>query len=131
MGVADNLKALQDEFIRTADFDAAEPTVIIGLTLGQRIQEQGPYLIDQLMGNAIERKFLQQLDPLTAAGPGGQTAGARLETLDANLLEIKTLSSGFAEALVTMDDATRSQYLAKMKAEGELTALRWLAARPR
>jgi hypothetical protein len=30
-----------------------------------------------------------------------------------------------------MDDATRSQYLAKMKAEGELTALRWLAARPR
>jgi len=31
--------------------------------------------------------------------------------------------------MVTMDDATRSQYLAKMKAEGELTALRWLAAR--
>ena len=129
MGVADKLKFLQDEFIRTADFDAAEPTVVIGLTLGQRIQEQGPFLIDQLMGNAIERKFLQQLDPLTAAGPGGQTAAARLEVLDANLLEIKTLSSGFAEAMVTMDDATRSQYLAKMKAEGELAALRWVAAR--
>ena len=129
MSVADKLKGLQDEFIRTADFDAAEPTVVIGLTLGQRIQEQGPFLIDQLMGNAIERKFLQQLDPLTAAGPGGQTAAARLEVLDANLLEIKTLSSGFAEALVTMDDATRSQYLAKMKAEGELAAMRWVAAR--
>jgi hypothetical protein len=129
MDVAEKLKGLQDEFIRTADFDSAEPTVVIGLTLGQRMQEQGPYLIDQLMGNAIERKFLLQLDPLTAAGPGGQTAAARLETLDANLLEIKTLSSGFAEALVTMDDATRSQYLAKMKAEGELTALRWIAAR--
>jgi hypothetical protein len=131
MGVADKLKGLQDEFIRTADFDAAEPTVIIGLTLGQRIQEQGPFLIDQLMGIAIERKFLQQLDPLTAAGPGGQTAAQRLETLDANLLEIKTLSSGFAEAMVTMDDGTRSQYLAKMKAEGELAAMRWAAARPR
>lgn len=129
MGVADKLKGLQDEFIRTADFDAAEPTVVIGLTLGQRIQEQGPYLIDQLMGISIERKFLQELDPLTAAGPGGQTAAARLETLDANLLEIKTLTSGLTEAMVTMDDATRSQYLAKMKAEGELTALRWLAAR--
>ncbi|MFM2212186.1 MAG: hypothetical protein RL639_1380 [Verrucomicrobiota bacterium] len=129
MGMADQLKGLQDEFIRTADFDAAEPTVIIGLTLGQRIQEQGPYLIDQLMGISIERKFLQQLDPQTAAGPGGQTAAARLETLDANLLEIKTLSSGFAETMATMDDATRSQYLAKMKAEGELAALRWVAAR--
>jgi hypothetical protein len=131
MDVADRLKSLQDEFIRTADFDAAEPTVIIGLTLGQRMQDQGPYLIDQLMGISIERKFLQQLDPLTAAGPGGQTAAERLETLDANLLEIKTLSSGFAEAMVTMDDAMRSQDLAKVKAEGELTALRWLAARPR
>ena len=131
MDVADKLKGLQDEFIRTADFDAAEPTVVIGLTLGQRMQEQGPYLIDQLMGISIERKFLQQLDPLTAAGPGGQTAAQRLETLDANLLEIKTLSSGFAEAMVTMDEATRSQYLAKMKAEGELAALRWVAARPR
>ena len=131
MDVADKLKGLQDEFIRTADFDAAEPTIVIGLTLGQRIQDQGPYLIDQLMGNAIERKFLQQLDPLTEAGPGGQTAAARLETLDANLLEIKTLTSGVAEAMVTMDDATRSQFLAKTKAEGELAALRWLAARPR
>jgi hypothetical protein len=129
--VADKLKGLQDEFIRTADFDAAEPTVVIGLTLGQRIQEQGPYLIDQLMGNTIERKFLQQLDPLTLAGPGGQTVAERLETLDANLLEIKTLTSDVAGSVITMDDATRSQYLAKVKAEGELNALRWLAARPR
>jgi hypothetical protein len=128
MSLADSLKGLQDEFIRTADFDAAEPTVIIGLTLGQRMQEQGPYLIDQLMGNAIERKFLQQLDPLTAAGPGGQTAAERLAALDANLLEIRTLSGGAAERLATMDEATRGQYLAKMKAEGELAALRWVAA---
>lgn len=129
MAVADKLKGLQDEFIRTADFDAAEPTVVIGLTLGQRMQEQGPYLIDQVMGNAIERKFLLQLDPLTAAGPDGQTAAQRLETLDANLLEIKALTSGVAEAMAAMDDATLSQYLAKSKAEGELAALRWLAAR--
>lgn len=131
MGMADQLKGLQDEFIRTADFDAAEPTVVIGLTLGQRLQEQGPYLIDQLMGMSIERKFLQQLDPQTAAGPGGQTVAERLETIDSAYREIRTLSSGFAETIATMDDATRGQYLAKMKAEGELAALRWVAARPR
>jgi len=126
MDVSDNLKQLQDEFIRSADFDAAEPTVIIGLTLGQRIQNQGPYLIDQLSGIAIERKFLDQLDPLTQAGPGGQTAGERLETLDAKLLEIKDLTSRFSPALATADDATQSQYVVKMKAEGELAAMRWL-----
>ena len=38
MEVSKSLLSLQQEFIRSADFDAAEPTVIIGLTLGQRIQ---------------------------------------------------------------------------------------------
>jgi hypothetical protein len=126
MKVSDNLKSLQEEFIRTADFDAAEPTVVIGLTLGQRMQDQGPYLIDQLSGIAVERKFLDQLDPATAAGPGGQTAGERLATLDAKLLEIKGLASRFTPAFASADPATQSQYLAKMKAEGELAAMRWL-----
>jgi hypothetical protein len=127
--VSDNLKQLQDEFIRTADFDAAEPTVIIGLTLGQRIQDQGPYLIDQVVGIAIERKFLQQLDPLTLAGPGGQSAGERLEALDARVLEFRTLGPAFTEKFATADEATQSQYLAKMKSEGELAAMRWLVGR--
>ena len=117
---------MQDEFIRSADFDAAEPTVIIGLTLGQRIQDQGPYLIDQIVGINIEKKFLQQLDPLTAAGPGGQSAGERSDDLDARLLEIKTLAAGFTEKFAEADESTQSRYLAKMKAEGELAAMRWL-----
>jgi len=126
MDVSENLKQLQEEFIRSADFDAAEPTVVIGLTLGQRIQDQGPYLIDQLVGISIEKKFLQQLDPLTQAGPGGQSAGERLEALDAKLMEIKTLQPAFTEEFATADEATQSQYLAKVKSEGELAAMRWL-----
>jgi hypothetical protein len=126
MDVSRNLQQLQDEFIRSADFDAAEPTVIIGLTLGQRVQDQGPYLIDQLMGVSIERQFLQQLDPLTQAGPGGQTAGERLEALDAKVLEIRTLSPLFTEKFAAADEATQSQYLERMKSEGELAAMRWL-----
>ena len=123
--VGDNVKALQDEFIRTADFDAAEPTVVIGLTLGQRMQEQGPYMIDRLLGISIERKFLQQLDPLTEAGPGGQTAAARMEALQADLLEISSLASAFPEKFDSADQARQVQYFAKMKAEGELSAMRW------
>jgi hypothetical protein len=128
MEVSKSLLSLQQEFIRSADFDSAEPTVIIGLTLGQRIQDQGPYLIDQLSGIVIEKMFLQQLDPLTLAGPGGQAAGERLEALDANLMEIRSLSSAFTEKFASADDATQSQYLEKMKSEGELAAMRWLVA---
>jgi hypothetical protein len=126
LDVSESLLSLQQEFIRSADFDAAEPTVIIGLTLGQRILDQGPYLIDQLVGIRIERDFLQQLDPLTQAGPGGQTAGERLETLQTDLLEIGSLASAFPEKFDSADEATQSQYLAKVKADGELAAMRWL-----
>ena len=126
MEVSRQLAHLQEEFIRSADFDAAEPTVVIGLTLGQRIQDQGPYLIDQLAGMAIEKRFLMQLDPLTLAGPGGQAAGERIEALDAKLLDIRTMTAAFTEKFASADDATQAQYLAKMKAEGELSAMKWL-----
>jgi len=126
MEVSKNLLSLQQEFIRSADFDAAEPTVIIGLTLGQRIQDQGPYLIDQLMGVSIERQFLQQLDPITQAGPDGQTAGERLEALDAKLMEVRSLTTAFTEKFASADEPTQAQYLERMKSEGELAAMRWL-----
>lgn len=126
MGLSESLKGLQDAFIRSADFDAAEPTVVIGLTLGQRIQDQGPHLIDQLIGISIERKFLEQLDPLTAAGPGGQAAGERLETLDARLLEMRALSAAFMGKFASADEPIQAQYVAKVKAEGELAAMKWL-----
>ncbi len=126
MEVSRSLQQLQVEFIRSADFDAAEPTVVIGLTLGQRIQDQSPRLIDQISGMVIERKFLQQLDPLTFAGPGGQSAGERIEALDARILEIETLGPACHEKFDSADESTQSQYFEKMKSEGELAAMRWL-----
>ena len=126
MSAAHSLEAVKKEFIRSADFDSAEPAVIIGLTMGQRIQEQGPYNIDLLTGIAIEKMFLQQLDPLTQAGPGGQTAGEREELLDAKLLELKDLSSRYLPIFMQSDEAMQARYLAKVKSDGELAAMRWL-----
>ena len=101
-------------------------TVIQHPTVTLVVRNRNPYLIDQLSGIAIERKFLNALDPETQAGPGGQTAGERIATLEAKLLEIKELSSRFTPAFASADEAKQSQYLAKMKAEGELAAMRWL-----
>lgn len=127
--LSDDLKSLQTEFIRSADFDAAEPTVVIGLTLGQRMQDQGPYLIDQLTGIAIEKQFLDVLDPDTRAGPDGQTAGERLKAIEDKMLEIKDLAGRWAPALSSADAATQARYFAMMKTDGELAAMRWLVNR--
>jgi uncharacterized protein YmfQ (DUF2313 family) len=78
------------------------------------------------MGVSIERQFLQQLDPLTQAGPDGQTAGERLEALDAKLMEVRSLTTAFTEKFASADTATQAQYVEKMKAEGEYAAMKWL-----
>jgi hypothetical protein len=124
--VTENLVSLQAESIRAADFRAAEQTLAIGLTLGQRMQDQRPNLLEQMMGMSIETRLLNQLDPLTPVGPGGQTAGGRLEALAAKRLELEDLARRFEPAFATADDATQSQLVSKMKDEGHLAAMRWL-----
>jgi hypothetical protein len=123
--VSKQLDGLKDEFIRAEDYDAAHPTVLVGLDLGQKIQSQAPYLIDQLVGMSIERSFLEQLDPLTAVG-GGQTAGERLVDLEVKKTDIQSTTSAFGEAAVKMDAATSKEYFARMRRDGELSAMKWV-----
>ena len=124
--VSRQLDSLKDEFIKAEDFDAAHPTVLVGLDLGQKIQSQAPYLIDQLVGMSIERSFLEQLDPLTTTGANGQTAATRLAELEAKKTDIQTTTAAFAEASLKMDAATGQEYIVRMRRDGELSAMKWV-----
>jgi hypothetical protein len=126
--VSRHLDGLKDEFIKAEDYDAAHPTVIVGLDLGQKIQSQAPYLIDQLVGMSIERTFLEQLDPLTTTGANGQTAGERLAELEAKKADIQTTSVAFSELSMKMDEATSKEYFVRMRRDGELSAMKWVLA---
>lgn len=123
--VSRHLDGLKDEFIKAEDFDAAHPTVLVGLDLGQKIQSQAPYLIDQLVGMSIERTFLEQLDPLTTTGANGQTAGERLAELEAKKTDIQSTTAAFAEASPKMDAATSQEYFVRLRRDGELSAMKW------
>lgn len=127
--VSQQLDGLKDEFIKTADFDAAEPAVIIGLNLGQKIQTSAPFLIDQLVGITIEQGFLEQLDPLTQAGPNGQTAEERLATLEQDRQTIKAQTQAFTEVAPRMNAATTKEYFGRMRRDGELAAMKWAVAK--
>lgn len=124
--VSRQLDSLKDEFIKAEEFDAAHPTVLVGLDLGQKIQSQAPYLIDQLVGMSIERSFLEQLDPLTTTGANGQTAATRLAELEAKQTDIQTTTAAFAEASLKMDAATGQEYIVRMRRDGELSAMKWV-----
>jgi hypothetical protein len=127
--VSRHLDNLKDEFIKAEDYDAAHPTVLVGLDLGQKMQSQAPYLIDQLVGMSIESSFLKQLDPLTATGGNGQTAGERLAELEAKNADIKATTSAFSESSLKMDAASSQEYFKRVRRDGELSAMKWALAR--
>jgi hypothetical protein len=127
--VSRQLDSLKDEFIKAEDYDAAHPTVLVGLDLGQKMQSQAPYLIDQLVGMSIERSFLEQLDPLTATGGNGQTAGERLAELEAKNADIKATTSAFSETSLKMDAAASQEYFKRVRRDGELSAMKWVLGR--
>ena len=103
--------------------------MLVGLDLGQKMQSQAPYLIDQLVGMSIERSFLEQLDPLTATGGNGQTAGERLAELEAKNADIKATTSAFSETSLKMDAASSQEYFKRVRRDGELSAMKWVLAR--
>jgi hypothetical protein len=129
LDVSRHLDSLKDEFIKAEDFDAAHPTVLVGLDLGQKLQSQAPSLIDQLSGMFIERSFLEQLDPLTTTSANGQTAGERLAELEAKKTDIRTTAVAFAEAEVKMDAAAFQEFSKRVRRDGELSAMKWVLAR--
>lgn len=124
LDVTDRLMELHGEFIRSADFDAADPTLMLALSVCRRLQDQPPY--ETLYGIILERRVLQQVDPSLAIGPGGESAAARLDELLAKEKEVKAIL-GVHIKMGSVDTATQSQFMDMSKAEGELAALKWLS----
>lgn len=126
--VSQHLDSLKDEFIKANDIDAAEPAVLVGIDLGQKLQGQAPYLVDQLVGMSIERSFLEQLDPLTPVGAGGQTAVERLAQLEVQKNDLSVTAAAFGNRATTMDAATATEYFRRLRRDGELSAMKWVLA---
>jgi len=125
-GVGNGLGQLLVEFIREGDIDAAEPVVLAGQSLGQRLHEGSPYLLDQLAGLELEKSFLAQLDPETVFTAEGVTVGERIAELDARAAEAGELTAAAAGVWSVLTPAQAEQYVGLVRREGELAGLRWL-----
>jgi hypothetical protein len=126
--VGTGLGQLLVEFIREGDIDTAEPVVLAGQTLGQRLHEGSPYLLDQMAGIELEKSFLAQLDPVTVFDADGVTVGERIAELDARWAEASELTAVGADAWSALSPAQAEQYVEVVRRDGELAGLRWLKA---
>ena len=125
--VSGNLTQLREQFIQQGDIDAAEPTVELGLTLGQRIQNQvNPALLNALVGQAIERQTLEALDPSTPLGTNNETAQSRLAQLDTLGQEVNGLLLALqSHPVESMSSEEINQYTRRVQQDGEISALTW------
>ena len=125
--VSENLSELRNQFIQQGDIDAAEPTVEMEITLGQHIQNQiNPALLNALVGQAIERRILESLDPATPLGPNNQTVQSRLSELAVKNLETTELLDLIQRyPIESMSTEELNQYTQRVQQEGEIGALKW------
>jgi hypothetical protein len=121
------LQTMQDEFVKAADFDAVEPTLLLGIDLGQRLQDPKAMMIEQLTGISVESGFLRQLDPVTLVG--GVSAGERLTQLEARSAEFMGLTQAMVGFARQAADEDLSRYFEIFRRDGELAAARWAKER--
>ena len=126
-GLAQDLAALEREYVAAGDADSARRLAEMGVQLGQQLTEgEGSRcLINQLVGIAIEKLALTPLDPGATGDSSQATVGDRLAQIDARRAELKA-DAGFVEGwLKGAGESEAIGYFNRLKLHGESEAIAW------
>ena len=117
---------LQKQYAQSGDAASAQAVSQMGLNLAWQLESQpGRTLITELMGMAIEKKFLAAQAPDSAFGDDGRTVRDRLAELEAHRQAIRALVP-LQDLLGRLPEREALLYFDRVKVNGELDALRWL-----
>jgi hypothetical protein len=128
--LARNISQTAAEYRQRRNAAGAESLARMGLTLGQRLSAPGASqsLINTMVGTAIEKMFLSQLDPATAVADG-QTIAAATAVFEKRQFAVKELTHRIA-SLFFLSDAELSAYFDRVKSQGEEAAFGGLKSSP-
>jgi hypothetical protein len=131
-GLAQDMARLQQQYLSAGDKASAENLAQMGLTLASRLDsgDGAKFVINQLVGRAVEAVMLSQLDPNASYDfLGGKTPNDRLSELKGQKATLTALRQNFRDALPNMTDAELLSYTERQRISGELEAMRWLQQR--
>jgi hypothetical protein len=125
--VAVQISDLQHKYKATGDNASNEQLAALDIEMGRKYSNPNtPYLINDLVGRAIENSALRNLDPETYYDFLGKTAGERIQELKDQKQEIKNLAKTFPQNYAALSDAEKMIYINRRMLYGELNAMRWL-----
>jgi hypothetical protein len=129
--VAQGIRDLLKQKVAAGDTESAVNLAQLGLDLAGKINsgDSGKFLINQLVGIAVEQSSLSQLNQNTAYDfLGAQTPVQAAEELKRQKAEFSKLIQDFgpAQMQMIMSDSETASYMQRLKIYGELEAMRWL-----
>jgi hypothetical protein len=124
------MQTTAQQYRQQADAGSADSLAGMGLMLGSHLSAGGgsQTLINQLVGIAIEKMFLQQLDPQGKDLFGRPVAEVAAATAQ-HQASIKGFSQTMSSLTAQLSDAEWATYMERVKLYGEEAALTWLKAK--
>ena len=117
---------LQRQYTQQGDTESAQALGQLGIVLGQKLQGKSQFLIDEVLGVSIEKRFLSQMPAATVIGANSQTASARLAAIQTRKEEIGHIVASQETLFSSLNENETVAYFDRAKLYGEAEALRWL-----
>lgn len=125
------METLRKAYVDAGDAGSAQSIAEMGIDLGQRMsQTMGQrILLSELVGIAVEQRFLKNLDPSTMLAASGITVEQRINQLGQRQTVIKETVHNVDPMSPAVDAQTLLQFLQRQQTLGEFAALQWLRGR--
>jgi RNA polymerase sigma factor (sigma-70 family) len=119
---------LSKSYRAAGDPTSAQAVLQLAANLGQRYSNvtAGEAEISQLVGMAVERIALGNMDPASPYGPSGQTVQDRMNQLAEQRSILEALNQQLEPLLPMMSDQDWISYKDRWRVFGEETAMRWV-----
>jgi hypothetical protein len=138
MGHLGRVKQLSTELVQlcqqyqtAGDAESAGAVAYMGLMLAARLNgsREGQFIVDKLVGIAIENQVWSLFDPTANSHYPGVSVQARRDELTRQRDALKSLTADFPPTLLGCSDDEIIAYLDRVKVLGEVEALRWLKSK--
>jgi hypothetical protein len=125
----DYIIPLATSYQQTGDQASAQAASQMALNLAQRLEVPPGFLINQLVGMAIERTAFSAMDPNSPYGGPGQTVQDQINQLTDQRAALKELGQQFDTVKQTLSDQDWINYRDREMNFGEVAAMRWVVGK--
>ena len=126
VNLVDYAKAQQ----QSGDPAAAQSALQAAVSLGGQLDSDGLFLINNLVGIAVQQIALNAMDPMATLGDTGQTVQSQLDALNQHKQDLKAVGQQIEAVLPYLTDQEVAAYFDRIRRDGEAAAVQWLLTVP-